>query len=122
MSVTANIITEVKTDVLSVPNSAIKSSGSVSYVQVFETPLANSEGSTGATSSVPPVNKQVTVGVSNDDVTEITGGLSEGDQVVSKTITSTATTKTTTSAISLFGGGMGGNNRNTTRTSSTSSK
>ncbi len=100
MSVTATIITNVKQDTLYVSNSAIKSQGSNQVVQVL-----NGDGTVS--------QKQVQTGISNDTVTEILSGLSEGDNVVTKTITGAAAT-TQTSQGSGFripgigGGGAGG--------------
>ncbi|MFA5987674.1 MAG: efflux RND transporter periplasmic adaptor subunit [Candidatus Paceibacterota bacterium] len=106
MSVSASIITDVKNDVLAVPNSAVKSRSDGYYVEVFSTPLQEdltNTASQGITSLIAPAQKTVEIGVSNDSVTEIKSGLVEGEQVVSRTITST--TVTTQSAPSLFGGG-----------------
>lgn len=103
MSVSASIIIDSKQDVLIVPNSAVKSIGTQSYVEMFASPLSNSEGSQGAVSDTLPTQVPVVVGLSSDTTTEITSGLNEGDQVVVRTITSSAT-KTTTAAPSLFGG------------------
>jgi HlyD family secretion protein len=111
MSVSASIITDVKTDVLTIPNGAIKTLNSASYVQMFATPLQNSETSTGVVSATLPENVSIETGISNDTSTEITSGLKEGDQIVVKTVTAAATKTTTTSAINLLGGGMGGGNR-----------
>jgi HlyD family secretion protein len=107
MSVSANIITNVKQDVLTVPNSAIKTQNETSYVQMFDTPLTTpATGVQGSPSSVPPVNQTVEVGISDDTNTEIISGIKEGDQVVVKTITSSTTT--TASAPSLLSA-VGGN-------------
>jgi HlyD family secretion protein len=117
MSATAAIVTAVHQDVLTVPNSAIKTTNGTSMVQVFDTPLpAPTAGTTGSLSAVPPRMVAVTPGLSDDTNTEITSGLTEGQLVVSRTITSSA--KTTTAAAtapSLLGGaatrgGAGGGN------------
>lgn len=89
MTVTAVIITSSKTDVLMVKSSAIKTQGDASYVQV----LVN-----GA-----PQNKTVVVGDSNDTMTEITSGVSEGDEIIVQTITTSATSKTSSSKTSSSG-------------------
>jgi HlyD family secretion protein len=108
MSVSAAIITEVKSNVLTVPNGAIKSSGGTSYVLVFDPPLAaGTSGPVGIASALAPIEKTVEVGTSNDTETEILSGISEGQQVVSRTISATAASSQ--SAPSLFGG----NNRTT---------
>ncbi len=105
MSVSASIITDVKQDVLYVPNSAIKEQGGESYVEVMQ----------GA--STVPERKTVQVGLANDTITEIVSGLSQGDNVVTQTITSTAATAQTQSQQNsgiripgLTGGGGGGGN------------
>jgi len=109
MSVSASIITDVKQDVLTVPNSAIKSSGNQSYVQVLDAPDPEVAGTTGVTSKIAPRQVPVQTGLSNDTDTEIVSGLNEGDKIISRTITATAATATTSSAPSLFG--TGGGNR-----------
>jgi multidrug efflux pump subunit AcrA (membrane-fusion protein) len=69
MSGTANVILATRQDVLTVPNLAIKTQAGRRYVQVLQ------DGQ--------PVDVAATFGISNDTVTEITGGdLKEGDQVV----------------------------------------
>lgn len=74
MSVSAAIITDIKQNVLLVPNSAIKSNGE-QYVVVLESNV--------------PRNQVVETGLSNDTLTEITSGLKEGEKVVTQTITAT---------------------------------
>jgi multidrug efflux pump subunit AcrA (membrane-fusion protein) len=108
MSVSAAIITDVKSDVLLVPNSAVKSQNGSSYVEVFTSPLPLAEsGIIGSPSSTPPNRVNVEVGLSNDSQTEIISGIKEGDGVVSRTILPNSNSTTTTP--SLFGGGGGGN-------------
>ncbi|MGH2491370.1 MAG: HlyD family efflux transporter periplasmic adaptor subunit [Candidatus Limnocylindria bacterium] len=69
MSGTANVILATRQDVLTVPNLAIKSQAGRRYVQVLQ------DGQ--------PVDVNVTFGIANDTVTEVTGGdLKEGDLVV----------------------------------------
>lgn len=109
MSVNSAIIANVAQDVLMVPSSAIKTTGGVSYVQMFDTALpAPATGVQGSPSLVPPINQTVEVGISNGTSTEITSGLKEGDEIVTKTITSTTATTTTTPSIL---GNPGGGNR-----------
>jgi multidrug efflux pump subunit AcrA (membrane-fusion protein) len=97
MSVSVAIITDVKQDVLLVPNSAVKTAGDSSYVQT----LQNGQ----------PVNLDVQVGASNDTETEITGGsIKEGDSIITQIISpSKTTTAASTSrpggAVTNFGGG-----------------
>lgn len=107
MSVSVSIITDMKTDILTVPNSAIKTKGDKSYVEVFETPLKIDTNIQGVVSSILPIKKYVEVGISDDSTTEILSGLFEGEQIVSKTTNSSVKTTSSTakSATSLLGGG-----------------
>lgn len=102
MSVSASIITDVRQDVLFVPNSAIKTQGDFSYVEMFDKELPADVTGQGIPSATPPLQKQVEIGLSNDTSTEIKSGLNEGDKVVTRTVTSTTAQKTT--SVSLFGG------------------
>ncbi|MFH0852660.1 MAG: efflux RND transporter periplasmic adaptor subunit [bacterium] len=108
MSASAQIITDVKQDALYVPNSAIKTADNSQYVQVLDQPQTSSTAqiSQGVTSLLAPREVTVQTGISNDTSTEITSGLKEGDQIISRTVSSTAT-QTTTQQNSLFGGGSG---------------
>lgn len=109
MSVSAAIVTNVASNVLTVPNAAIKTQGTTSYVQ--ELPDLGTTTATTIASAATPKNIPVTVGVSNSTVTEILSGISAGDKVIIKTSTSGAsavtTTATKTTTASLFGGGGG---------------
>jgi HlyD family secretion protein len=99
MSVSADIITDVKQDIVSVANSAIKSSGDTYYVETFDnlTTLPSSATTTGITSSIPPNKINVETGLANDSLTEIIQGLKEGDIIVVRTISSKTQATTTTS-------------------------
>ncbi|HTK04067.1 MAG TPA: efflux RND transporter periplasmic adaptor subunit [Candidatus Eisenbacteria bacterium] len=119
MSVSAAIITDLKTDVLTVPNSAIKSQGGATYVEMLDLP-AGTDGSSpaGIVSVTPPRRQPVEIGLANDEVTEIVSGLSEGDKVVSRTILPAATSAAAAQNRSILqtggagraaGGGAGGN-------------
>lgn len=111
MSVTANIVTGVDDNVLLVPNSAVKTQGNNSYVEVLNLPggaSAANLSTQGVTSATLPQMQPVQVGNSNDTMTEITSGLNEGDLVVTRTITSGATTAASTSSTQRTGGGGGG--------------
>lgn len=105
MSVSASIITDVKSDILMVPSSAVKSqNGDSSYVDILA-------GSTpGVVMEGQPVSQTVEVGVSNDTSTEIISGAKEGDLVVTQTITPSATTAASAqrSLIPGMSGGSGG--------------
>lgn len=107
MTVNSSIQTDVKQDVLSIPSSAVKTQNGVTYVQVFNPSLTETGGTGGVVSVVPPTQVEVTTGISDDTKVEILGGLKEGDQIVTRTISGTATTQTTTSA-NARGGNFGG--------------
>ena len=111
MTVSAVIVNDVKTDTLTVENSAVKTAQDGSYyVEMFDTPLVGSTATGGATSKVPPKQKTITIGISNDTETEILTGLKEGDFVVTRTTTGAQATATKSTG-SLFGGGGGGGAR-----------
>jgi HlyD family secretion protein len=106
MTVNASIQTAVHNDVLIVSSSAIKTTNGVSIAQVFDPAIVNTGGTQGTVSAVPPKSVPVTTGISDDTNIEIISGLTEGEQVVSRTIT--GTTKTTTAATSATTRGSGG--------------
>ena len=118
MSVTANIVTQVHQNVISLPNAAVKTSSGASYVleptATVSTTQISASASGGITLPTAPKMVPVTVGLSNDTVTEITSGVNAGDQVVTQSITTSAaaTTATTGSTNALRaltgGGGFGG--------------
>jgi multidrug efflux pump subunit AcrA (membrane-fusion protein) len=81
LTVTVTIIVDERNDVLLVPNSAIVTSGMRTYVRVM---LAD-----GTIEERP-----VTTGISDWQYTEVTEGLSEGENVVVPTTTSSSTTTT----------------------------
>lgn len=106
MSVSASIVTDVRQDVLMVPNGAVKSRSGAYYVEVLEGGIPEGGGgAAGFVPSVPPRAQSVEAGVANDSDTEIVSGLKEGDAVVVRTVTSNQQTGTT--ATGLFGGGGG---------------
>jgi membrane fusion protein, macrolide-specific efflux system len=94
MSVSAKIITQVKQDVITVANSALKTQGNKTYVEVLKT---------GAQT---PEQRTIEIGISNSSETEIVSGVNVGDNVVTQTINPTAKA-TTTSTSNNRGGGMG---------------
>jgi RND family efflux transporter MFP subunit len=118
MSVSASIITDSKPDVLMVPTSAIKTQGNTAFVQVFankttqETANSTNQNQTTIASKTPPQSVQVQIGSSNDTETEIVSGLSEGQEIVTRTITGSSQTTANRTAGSIFGGGArtGGGN------------
>ncbi len=112
MSVTTAIVTQVKSDVLTVPNSAVKTQGEMSYVETLEgVKRSSSSTSDYLTSDATPSRITVQTGISNDTLTEIVSGLKEGDVIVTQTIKSgTAQTATNGSSnANVFRmGAMGG--------------
>jgi HlyD family secretion protein len=108
MTVNADIETAVHQNVLTVPSSAIKTLNGRTYVQVFNPPLSTSGGTSGIASTATPQQVTVTTGISDDTNTEIISGVSEGQQIVTRTTGATATTVTTTSAAGGARGGGGG--------------
>ncbi len=102
MSVTAAIITQVHADVIAVPNSAIKTQGSTSYIEMPAGTVSDSDiaasANGGIVLSVPPKNRAVTTGLSNDTMTEVTSGLQAGDPFIVQTVTSGSASAGTTGA------------------------
>jgi multidrug efflux pump subunit AcrA (membrane-fusion protein) len=95
MAVDANIITNVKDNVILIPTAAVQTTNGASTVRILKN---------GKVSTV-----SVEIGDSNDTQTEITSGVNEGDEVVTSVINAKSTTTTsTTSPFSAFGGGGGG--------------
>lgn len=94
MSVTANIITSTKSNVLMVPISSVQSSDEGSYVTVLKN---------GKTQQV-----NVETGISSDTYIEIISGLSEGDTVVTATLSTTNMSTQGNRNASPFGGFGGG--------------
>ncbi len=113
MTVNATIQTGVAQNVLTVPLAAVKTQSGQSYVLAFVPPIASTTvataGSTGVLSSVAPQQVPVTTGLSDDTNIEILSGLTEGQQIVTRSLTGTAATQTTSSA-STRTGGFGGPN------------
>ena len=119
MSVSAAIITEAKSNVLLVPNSAVKSQGGTSYVEIVDGDdkgLALAANVSGTILNNSPRRQQIEIGTASDEFTEILSGLNEGDVIVTRTIQSTATQTTQTQQNSSIripglpggGGGSGG--------------
>jgi membrane fusion protein, macrolide-specific efflux system len=91
MTCSAAITTNVRPDVVLVPNTAVKSDTNGDYVQVL--------GSDGT-----PQRVDVVVGASNDSYTEIKSGVTAGQNVVT---TSASSSSSSSSSRSGFGGGGG---------------
>jgi len=105
MSASASIVVAAKQDVLVVPSGVVKTQANSSYVLVVDRNTAVT-GNSGIVLTKTPAEQLVTVGLSDDTLTEIVSGLTEGDKVVSRTIAGTATPAAATSQTpSLFGGG-----------------
>lgn len=109
MTANASIQTDVRQDVLVVPSSAVKTQNGVSYVQVFNPALSETGGAQGVVSNSAPRQVEVAVGISDDTNVEILSGLEEGKQIVTRTISGTATSNATTNGgATNRGGGLGG--------------
>ncbi len=106
MTVNASIQTDAKTDVLSVPSSAVKTQNGSSYVLVFDPVLDTSAGAVGIAADREPARIDVETGITDDTNIEILSGLTEGQQIVVRTTTGGATTNTTTSRAGGAGGGQ----------------
>lgn len=100
MSVNASIATNARQDVLIIPSGAVKILGDSSYVEMLDQSLGVTNNQ-GIVSTFVPIEQPVVVGISDDTFTEIVSGLSEGDKIITRTI-SPGTSKTP-SAPSLFG-------------------
>lgn len=96
MAATANIVLQTKTDVLTVPSTALTTQNGATYAKTLQN---------GKEVDVP-----VEVGISSDTNTEIVSGLNEGQIVI--TGTNSATTSGTNSTRSVFSGGFGGGGGN----------
>ena len=96
MSANATIITNVKTDVLTVLNSAVKTDANGgSYVQMLD-------------AAGQPQNIAVEIDLANDTDTEIISGLNQGDQVITQTINAGAANTAAGQAGGLRLPGVGG--------------
>ncbi len=95
MAGTANIITDSRTDALVVSTSAISTQNGESFV----TKITDND----------QVSVPVEIGISSDTKTEIVSGVSEGDVIVTGTITASGSTQFGSG--SLFGTGFGGEPR-----------
>jgi multidrug efflux pump subunit AcrA (membrane-fusion protein) len=94
-----------------VPNAAVVTSGSTSYILEPATPISATELASSANGGIVlAATKQmpVTVGLANDTMTEIDSGVKVGDQIIVQTVKSTTAAKSTTagstSALQLLSG------------------
>jgi RND family efflux transporter MFP subunit len=112
MTVNADIQSAVHQNVLIVPASAITTVGGTTYVSVFNPPLTGSgvTSTSGIVSATPPTQVPVTIGITDNTNTEIDSGLTAGEQIVARTISSgsSKTAAAAATARSGFGGGAGG--------------
>jgi len=82
MSLSAEIITDAKQNVLLIPSSAIKQQNSASYVQIADSSAVSS-------ALIQPASfrsRLIQTGLSNETTTEVLDGLQEGDIIVTQTI------------------------------------
>jgi len=90
MAATANIILTTKTDVLMVPSSAITTQNGQAYAKVLKN---------GKETQI-----SVEIGIASDTDTEIVSGLSEGEEVVTGTVSSRTSTSTQKRSVFSTGG------------------
>jgi len=93
MSATADIITDIRQDVLAVPNNAVKFQGDSYYIELVEVEDENLRYELLSNASVvdlpqSPKIQMIEIGLSNDTFTEIISGLIEGNIVVYSVISS----------------------------------
>ena len=103
MTANASIITDVVQDVLVLPLSAVKTQNDSSTVQVFSPELTADNTPQGVNTIQTPQSIPVAIGLSSDTSVEIRSGLSEGAQVVVRTI-KPSTTQATTNTRGATGG------------------
>jgi HlyD family secretion protein len=106
MSASVSIAADVRADVLTVPNAAVKN-GTVQVLPNVSNPSVDAQ-TQGIASATPPESIPVQTGLASDQSTEITSGLKEGDWIVVRTITPSATTasaRTSTNSLLPTGGG-----------------
>lgn len=96
MSVSAKIITDVKQNVITVPNSALKTEGNKTFIEVLNE------------STKQPERRTIEIGAANTTDTEIVSGISVGDNVITQTIDPNAKAATSTSGGGIRIPGIGG--------------
>jgi HlyD family secretion protein len=95
MTASATVVVEEKENVLLIPNRAIRREGDVEYVEVLPST------SSGQRAGTEVRRVAIATGASNDTVTEVTGGLEEGDAVVTDVVRDTEFQ----GPMGMFGGG-----------------
>ncbi len=99
MSVSASIITDIKSDILVIPASAVKTSQGISYVDVPDSSEIPAQiSNSGIVLQKPIVKQQVETGTTNGTSIEITGGLNEGDKIIIRTSGGSTTSSTQSSS------------------------
>ncbi len=108
MSASVSIATDVRTDVLTVPNAAIRN-GALQVLPGMTEPSMEAQ-TQGIPSATPPEAHPVETGLANDTVTEIVSGANEGEWIVVRTITpsANASSNTRTGGSTLLPGGNAG--------------
>lgn len=110
MSVSADIVTDTKVNVLLVPNSAVKQERSFSYVEIpgkLNSQSAVTANVSGVALINPPEKERIEIGLSNDELTEIISGVEEGDIIIVRTI-QTGASQPVQNQQSIFPTGGGG--------------
>ncbi len=104
MSVSAAIITDTRQDAIIVPNAVVKSSGGRYFVEMFDETFSvqDTANPEGVTSQSSPRQQMIEIGLANESMTEVLSGLKDGDIVVARTITSSASQTSQTQQRSLF--------------------
>ncbi|MEI7512090.1 MAG: efflux RND transporter periplasmic adaptor subunit [Candidatus Uhrbacteria bacterium] len=107
MSANVSIATDVRPDVLTIPNGAIKNS-SVQILPNEKNPSSEAQ-SAGIASATPPESVQITTGLASDLSTEVTSGLTEGQWIITRTIlpTTAATASPARASTSIMPGAGG---------------
>jgi hypothetical protein len=91
MTAVVAIVTSQKDGALLVPRRAVRTEGGKSYVLVFDPAGQPKTVVNGGAPTVEPAStrKDVTIGLSNNEVVEILSGLQAGDQVLVQDVVST---------------------------------
>jgi hypothetical protein len=106
MSASVSVATDVRTDVLTAPNAAVRN-GSLQVLPSVKEPTLEAQ-TQGIASDTPPESLVVETGLANEQSTEIISGAKEGDWIVVRTITpSAATASANTRTNSLLPAGAG---------------
>jgi multidrug efflux pump subunit AcrA (membrane-fusion protein) len=100
MSISVIITTQVVQDALVVPSSAVKTQGDIQYVETIDGVDTSSINPSGVTSRYNPKQVVVEVGLSNDIDSQILSGLSDGEIIITRTITDSKKVDTSSSSLS----------------------